>query len=158
MQIKYQLKQSNISNAGLGIFADEFVPKGKMVWKFRNEDHVFYNTKQSIEQKLSTLTHEEAKEYVTYMYSMDTKTAVYELDDGKYVNHSLNSNIYCINGNENCYASKDIHKGDEIVENYITSYEGENELKWLTDLEIRYNIWRPTFVDKKQNKHSEFFL
>ena len=49
MLIKYTIKPSNILGAGMGLFADENIPKGTKVWEFREEDHIIYLTKESLE-------------------------------------------------------------------------------------------------------------
>ena len=121
MEIKYEVKQSSIKGAGLGIFAMEDVTKGQLVWKFKKENHVFYYNEHSLRQKLLNMKFGDAQQYLSLIYNYDKDIVVHELDDGKYTNHSFNPNIFGA-PNHDCYAVRDIKKGEELFENYVVEY------------------------------------
>ena len=150
MQVKYKIKESSIPNAGLGIFADEFIPKGSIVWKFLDENHSFYFSKQALEKKLSSMTFKEAQTYLKHSCDLDSNTVVHLNDDAKYGNHSSTKyNIAECDPDkhiEAMCATRDIEKGEEILENYLASYF---HCEWMKELFSKYNVWRP-YVPKSK--------
>lgn len=110
--IKTYLKKSNISNAGIGCFADEFIPKDTLIWKFNpNIDRKF--TQEEFD-KFNNLE----KEFLKIYCYKNNEEYYLCVDNGRFFNHSENSNTY--EGlDQSTYALKDIHKDEEIVSNYI---------------------------------------
>ena len=135
------MKESTIPGAGVGIFADEFIPKGKTVWKYYPEHHICWYNKRSLERYLDQLSYEDAYKYLIHVYEWDDDMVFYEKDDGRYINHSFDPNIY--DKNTHSYAIKDVNPGEEILDNYLTY----PTVPWLDELYKKYNIWEP-----QQNK------
>ena len=113
--VKTKVLPSNIH--GLGLFVDEFTPKGTAIWKFL----------PGFDQRF---THEEVasfpeivKEYLA-RHASYRKNNLYLLcaDEGNYFNHSDTPNVYSqeVPGEEEMvvYAARDIQIGEELTENY----------------------------------------
>jgi SET domain-containing protein len=104
--------------AGTGLFADEFIPKGALVWEFsRGVDESF--TQEEVENLPGPKRLEILSLFYAYI-SRQTGRYINCGDDGKYVNHSYNPNIASRPGKEEevCYALHDIEKGEEITQDY----------------------------------------
>jgi uncharacterized protein len=106
---------------GLGLFADQFIPKGTRIWEFNERvDHRFD------ESRLVGLSKAERKELLKHTY-INPKTGLYVFcgDDGRYTNHSDNPNTEdvgydegIVNGEGVTIAARDIHPGEEIFTDY----------------------------------------
>lgn len=104
---------------GIGLFTNEFVPKGRVVWKF-SSDFDRRLSKQSLE-KLSVSI---KRQILNYCY-LDQKTGEYILcsDDARFFNHSITPNtahFYEKDKYGRTVAVKDIKKGEEITCDYRT--------------------------------------
>lgn len=104
---------------GVGLFADEFIPKGKVIWEFVSgfDMKLFKN-------KLEKFPTPVKKQILNYSY-LDQKTGQYILcsDDARFFNHSITSNTKHFYEKEKygqTIAVKDIKKGEEITCNYET--------------------------------------
>lgn len=113
--VKTKVLPSNIH--GLGLFADQFIPKGTKVWKFLpNFDQRF--------------THEQVKAFPPIVKEYLARHASFResnmyllcADEGNYFNHSDRPNVHSVNRAGELempvYAITDIQPGDELVENY----------------------------------------
>lgn len=106
---------------GIGLFAEEFIPKNTKVWEF-NEKFDLVLTLDDTE-KLS----EAAKEqFFHYAYkSKETGNYILCSDDSRFFNHKTGGNVICMKP-ENafhkeslvCFANKDILKGEELTHDY----------------------------------------
>jgi SET domain-containing protein len=115
LMVKTKIAPSNIS--GIGLFADEFIPKGTMVWKFQNDFDLILS-KEEVE-KLSVPTQ---KQFYNYAY-LDKKYNKYMLcsDDARFFNHSDNFN--CDERIDDITtATRDIEIGEELTVNYKDFY------------------------------------
>lgn len=104
--------------AGTGLFADEFIPRGTIVWEFTpGIDEAF--TKAEVEDLPEPKQSEILSLFHAYI-SKQTGLYINCGDNAKYVNHSYNPNIILRHGDQEeiCYAIRDIQKGEEITENY----------------------------------------
>ena len=116
--MKTKIKSSPIH--GMGLFADEFVPKGKQMWRFEDGVDKAY-TKEEVE----ALPEPERSEILglehTYL-SEDIGRYVVLGDDSKFINHSDTPNMVSgprKPGEETPdFAARDIHKGEEITYDY----------------------------------------
>ena len=147
MQINYKVKESSIPGAGLGVFADESVKKGDIVWKFEEKNHELYYSKKELEAKVSPMTYKDAQTYLKHSIDYDTNLVAHLKDDSKYINHSsINHNLgdcgdkYKDSDGLYACATRDINKNEEILENYLASYY---RCKWMNQLFAKYNVWRP---------------
>ena len=104
---------------GIGLVANQFIPKGKTVWKFT----LGFDIKLS-KQKLEKLPMPIKKQILNYTY-LDQKTGKYILcgDDARFFNHSISPNTTHAYGKDKygqTVAVKDIKKGEEITCDYRT--------------------------------------
>ncbi len=107
---------------GLGLFADEFIQKEKLIWKFTpGFDFVL------IKKDLDKLP-EVAKKFVLHFSYYNEYEGGYVIcvDDARFFNHSENSNTY--ETTIGTIAKRDIKKGEEIVCNYF-DFDADAELK-----------------------------
>jgi uncharacterized protein len=113
--VKTQLKMSNIS--GLGLFADEPIPKGAVVWRFEAMLDILYS-----EDAIKLLSESAQKQFHNYAF-LDKTHQKYMLcgDDARFFNHSDNPN--CDDKHPNItYALRDISAGEEMTVNYRDFY------------------------------------
>lgn len=122
--VKTKVKKSPI--AGYGLFAEENIKKGEVVWKFSPETSLvvtkqhFKSLKESFHKKNGNVIDYFLK-YGFYVSELDA--VIIALDNGRYVNTSKNPNI---GGNpapgskDQSIALRDIAKGEEITEDYDT--------------------------------------
>lgn len=121
--VKTSVKPSGIH--GFGVFAEENIKKGDLVWKFhRLIDSVIDDN------DLKTFSDDYQKYIKHYSYKTDGKY-VFCGDNGKYVNHSDSPNIGGLESEDGFgvnVASKDIKIGEEITCDY-TQTDDDYELK-----------------------------
>ena len=125
---------------GLGLFADEFIPKGTVVWKFTTG----FDQKFTREQ---ILAFPELLQVYIYKYvwrSKKSKLYCLSSDNGKYFNHSSDSNClseYKYDDEEVVtVALKDIQIGEEMTDNY-SSFEFDNsENDVLEEIARKYHL------------------
>lgn len=124
LQIKTKVNKSKIH--GFGLFADEFVPKGALIWKFTpGFDQKF--TEEQVEElsksKLNKISKLKKKYFEKYAYWCEKHNKyIFPIDDAKYFNHSKNPNSLSEykKGEKEVltFAIKDIKKGEEITDSY----------------------------------------
>lgn len=110
MLVKTKIQQSLIH--GIGLFADEFIPKGTIIWKYEEG----FDLSMSDGKKLSLpkLT----QEFIEFFYYYKNGFGWTILgDNSRFMNHSENPNT---DSKEffTTIANKDIQVGEEIFENY----------------------------------------
>lgn len=138
MLIKTQVKESKIH--GLGLFADEYIPKGTEIWKFTSGfDQKF--TKEQI------LAFSELLQIYIYKYSWKSnKSKLYCLasDNAKYFNHSDDPNVlseYRDNEEEVVtVAIKDIEPGEEMLDNYSSFESKQDTDNVLAEIAKKYKL------------------
>lgn len=138
MLVKTQVKESNIH--GLGLFAEQFIPKGTEIWRFTpGFDQKF--TKEQI------LAFPELLQIYIYKYSWKSdKSKLYCLssDNGKYFNHSDDPNVlseYRDNEEEVVtVAIKDIQIGKEILDNYSSFESDQDTDNVLVEIANKYQL------------------
>lgn len=123
LTVKTKIGQSKI--AGIGLFADGFIPKGTLVWKFQKGFDLELSKSQFDELS------EPAKEQVLNYCYFNSKTQKYIVcsDDARFFNHSDNPNVS--SGPEDDHidkALKDIQIGEELTQNY-KMFDGEVDTK-----------------------------
>ena len=138
MLVKTSVKESKIH--GLGIFADQFISIGTEIWKFTPG----FDLKFTREQILSF-----PKELQIYIYkyswrSKKSKLYCFSSDNGKYFNHSIDSNVlseYRDNEEEVVtVAIKDINIGEEITDNYSSFEDGKSDNNVLEYISNKYKL------------------
>lgn len=129
--VKTKLSLSAIH--GVGLFADEFIPKGSVVWKYSPElDRAFTEEEMKSMSKLNRHFLE------TYCFKYHGKYYLC-VDDARFMNHSTQPN--CIDIGEDTVSDndlgrtvtiKDIQAGEELTCDY--SFFG------YTDDDLRFNL------------------
>lgn len=103
---------------GIGCFADEFIPKGTVIWRYIDG----FDQKIAPEE-MARLSEPAKATFLKYSY-LSKKGNFYVLcfDDARFFNHSFSPNVIGINGvdGEEAYdvAAHDIHPGDELTCDY----------------------------------------
>jgi hypothetical protein len=106
--VKTYIDQSAIH--GLGVFADEFIRKGKKIWRFVEGYDRIYSPKQFAELPKA------AKDFVRfYGYRVDGEI-ILTVDHDRNINHSENANTVWQSGYS--IARRNIRKGEEITNDY----------------------------------------
>ncbi|HXR75162.1 MAG TPA: SET domain-containing protein [Bryobacteraceae bacterium] len=110
LTIKTELRQSHVH--GLGVFAAEFIPAGTVVWVFQ-PDFDFRVSESTVaalpEVARERLLHYSAKWGGGYVISAD---------DSRFLNHSESPNLRTMNEPDADVAVRDIHPGEELLEDY----------------------------------------
>lgn len=112
--VKTKLKESPIN--GIGLFADQDIKKGELVWR---EHPVFHRIISYTEyDELPPMNKEFVKKHATEyqnegMFYLD-------LDDTRFINHSENPNTeWSEKWTDKAYALRDITTGEEITVDYL---------------------------------------
>ena len=114
--VKTKIKPSKIQ--GLGLFADQFISKGTIIWKFQQGFDLKID-----KDEISKLSKPAKEQFLKYAY-LDPKTKKYVLcfDDARFFNHSDNPNCIEVESSNNKegynIAAKDIKGGEELTCNY----------------------------------------
>jgi SET domain-containing protein len=117
LRVKTQLKESKIKGAGIGLFADEFIPKDTIIWEYDSKiDNAYL---QEEYDKVTGLDKEFLKRYC-FKY-----LGVYYLcvDNARFFNHSDAPNCYSADFNKinlgYTKALRDIEVGEELTDDYL---------------------------------------
>ena len=113
--IKSKIANSNIS--GIGLFADENIKKGTVVWKFEPSLDLLYTKKE-----VFNFTPEARKQFFNYAF-LDTFHNKYMLcgDDARFFNHSDEPN--CNDSMRDItITNRDIKRGEELTVDYKSFY------------------------------------
>lgn len=114
LKIKTKIGPSQIH--GMGLFADQFIPKGTVTWQYDpGYDHTF--TKEQIE-KLNPI----AKDFMYFYTYFDHDLGKFVLcsDSQKYINHSENPKKRNIHSSpKQDISSADIQPGEELLCDYF---------------------------------------
>jgi uncharacterized protein len=111
--VKTKIGPSEIE--GIGLFADQFIPKGTLVQKFVPGFDLIFS-----EKDLKKLSGVQKVEFLKYAYK-NKNTGKYILcaDNTRFLNHSDNPNLISDNPNEEIdIAAKDIQAGEELTVDY----------------------------------------
>jgi SET domain-containing protein len=117
--VKTKVAESAVD--GMGLFADQFIPKGTRIWEFNDEIDSRFD-----ETRVSNLPEDEQAALLKYTY-VNPRTELYVLcgDNARYLNHSDDPNTEdigfdegIVNGEGVTIAARDIQPGEEILSNY----------------------------------------
>jgi SET domain-containing protein len=120
--VKTKLQQSPIH--GIGLFADEFIPKGTTTWRFEPAIDLAF-THEDIE-KMPDLARTWIRNYIYFDRLLDKYVLC--ADDTRFMNHSFNG-ANTISNLQFDVATRDIAAGEELLCNY-------------TDFDEHYFEWR----------------
>lgn len=115
--VRTRLRNSAIH--GIGVFADEPIRKGQIVWQFDPRMDILIpleekqNFPPAVQDYLSMLTYIEE--------SSGRKMMVLCADNAKHVNHSDDPNLLDTPDGSQEYAARDIAVGEELTCNYFIS-------------------------------------
>ncbi len=119
LTVKTKIKESAI--AGIGLFADQLIPKGTTVWKFQKGFDIELSKAQFAELS------EPAQEQVLNYCYFDSKKEMYVIcgDDARFFNHSDNPNVSSSPYDDRPdFALRDIQIGEELTQNY-NNFDGQ---------------------------------
>lgn len=117
--VKTKIGKSKIH--GIGLFADEFIPKGTRLWRFEKDFDLMISEEKK--QSLPKLN----QEFIEFYYFYDNQFGWIILgDNARFINHSDNPNT---DSKEFMFtkANRDIKIGEEIFENYY-DFNGKTSL------------------------------
>ena len=124
---------------GLGIFADEFIPKGTEIWRFLS----------GFDQRF---THDQVAAFPPIVQRYLARQASFResdlyllcADEGNYFNHSDVPNVHSMEkkGEEEMpvYALRDIQAGEELTENYGEYDKASDDKNLLQKFITKYNL------------------
>ncbi len=119
MMVKTKTKHSDI--AGIGLFADEFIAKGTIVWKYEPKLDLLLS-----KEEVEVLSDSAKEQFMNYAY-FDEGYQKYLLcgDDARFFNHSINPN--CLDDRDHTsadvtIAAKDIFPDEELTCDYRSFY------------------------------------
>ena len=115
--IKTKIAPSSVH--GIGLFADEFIPKGTVTWEYHPKfDHVF------TEEDVKTMSEPARKIFLWYaFYDFNENKYILCFDDQRFINHSKKMmNIESTPYND--IALRDIQPGEELICDY-TKFDKE---------------------------------
>jgi len=110
LTIDTKLQHSNIH--GTGVFASEIIRKGDVVWML--EDNFLKSFDSETYKQMSTKEQEFLNEYAT----LEGDTWWLDLDNTRFINHSITPNIEFKDGVE-AVALRNIFIGEEITCDYL---------------------------------------
>lgn len=138
MLIQSKLKQSSIH--GLGVFADENIKKGTIIWRFTPGFDLKF-TKEQI------LSFPDKLQIYLYTYSwLSKKSALYcfASDNGKHFNHSDKPNTRsCYKDDEEeaiVIALRDIKKGEELFDDYNSFEDSYTKDDVLDEIAAKFHL------------------
>jgi hypothetical protein len=116
MNIHYEIKEDTFY--GKGIYVLEDIKVGTCIWTYKLNDNVFeYNETESISYIQNLPTLELQQRFLELTFGKGNILSLIT-DDGRYINHSDEPNCKTDLVSGNCYAIKNIKKGNQILENY----------------------------------------
>lgn len=125
--VKTYLGLSTIPNAGIGCFADQFIPKGTKIWELNLALDRIY-TQNDVDQ-MSELEQHFIKIYA-YKHN---DVYVLCVDNGRFFNHSKNCNTIDPMNENATYAATDIRPHEEILSNYENFGSTDNDKSFNTE-------------------------
>lgn len=120
MEIKYEIRETN--EFGKGIFSNENIKKGALIWSYKINENVFeYNEQQSIAHLTSLPTLTAQQQFLDYVFGKGELLCLIT-DDNLYMNHASAPDCNCLTDiiSGNCYAMRDIIEGEQLYEDYVS--------------------------------------
>lgn len=110
------------SKRGIGLFADQDIPKGTIVGLNNDDFGIIRYTEKQWKNLEDNLCEESFRHIKRYTYkNKDDGLYWLNLDDTRFINHSENPNIATTGDDD--IAIKNIKKGEEILIDYTTFYD-----------------------------------
>ena len=112
LEVKTYIDKSTIPGAGFGCFTDQFIKKGKVIWRFNPFFDRIYT-----DDNMLLMSNLEIDFINTYAY-MHNGLYFLCIDNGRFFNHSYEPNTIDPSNEYVTYASRDILRGEEILSDY----------------------------------------
>lgn len=118
LYVKASVRESTIPGAGKGLFADEYIPSGTVVWRLDKKcDKIVPSS------EVAKMTKGERDEFILHAFQSNITGDWIACDDGaQYVNHSDTPNLVQKKIDNDVefsdVASRDILIGEELFDNY----------------------------------------
>ena len=111
IRVKTKLDQSSVH--GIGLFADQFIPKGTITWEY----YPLFDTAFS-EEEIAQMSEPAKKQFFHYAF-LDKEVGKYVLcfDDQRFINHS-SKNYNIVSSPHQDMAVRDIQPGEELLCDY----------------------------------------
>lgn len=110
LRVKTKLGLSKVN--GVGLFADQFIPKGTVTWSYDKNFDVKWTEKDI--KDLPAWTKEQFSKYSYFDYEQNC--FILCADDQRFINHSIDPNIISTPNEDR--AGCDIAPGEELLCNY----------------------------------------
>ena len=111
----------------LGLYTQELIPKGSVIWKYTNLScHIFW--KKQFLAHCDQLPMNGIKELITYSY-IKNGLIYFPTDWSKYINHSIGPNT-AMRDENTAVATRNIQIGEKLTENYKLSYDQDDFHFW----------------------------
>lgn len=124
MNIAYAIE--DIPSKGKGIICKQFVKEGDVIYKFSLETKIVQVKDEELEEYLTTI--DNPVECLDHGFCLGNTFFDLRFTDTRFYNHSFNPNSKYDAALEISTATRDIHPGEEICENY-----------WDYDIPENYN-------------------
>ncbi|MEK7552696.1 MAG: SET domain-containing protein [Patescibacteria group bacterium] len=104
---------------GIGLFAEEKIPKGTVTWQFNPDLDIVFDP-----EKVAKMPKEQQELFDRFAFlSKKTGKYIYSIDDSRFCNHSAFQNnidfLYTVDQPEGySIANREIEKGEELLVNY----------------------------------------
>lgn len=131
LTIKFEIMQSKINGAGLGLFAQELIPQKKII-AFPNQQHTLFSHEQ-----MRSFSDDSIEKVSSIRWFENTYSSDVEWSEESHFNHSFSPN--CLWHLGFVFALRDIAPGEELTLNYEWLLDEHTKLDFLdsaTGLEV----------------------
>ena len=132
LRVKTRLGLSRVD--GVGLFADQFIAKGTVTWKYDPNFDVKWTEKQA--KRLPQWTKDQFSKY-SY-FDFDQNCYILCIDDQRFINHSIDPNILSTPSAD--VAGRDIQPGEELFCNYEHYEKGWFERRGIKPTEFIFIV------------------
>ena len=136
--VKTYIKESSIPGAGMGCFANEFIPKGTKIWELKSDlDRII------TQNEFNSYTELEKEFVLIYSYIYN---GTYHLciDNARFFNHSSTDfNTLDPTDELATYAKRDIQKDEEILSDYRNFGITEKDKQFNSEIDNLFFINEP---------------
>jgi len=137
LNFRFEIKNSNIKNAGKGLFTLEKIQKSKILI-FPNQKHIIHS-----KESLSSYPNDSIEQISSIRWFEDKYTVDPDWSEESHLNHSFNPNSLWHLGF--VFAIKDLEVGDELTIDYRNLLDEDTVLDFIdseTGREIRGFTWQ----------------
>lgn len=131
LTINFDIRQSKIQGAGLGLFANEIIPQKKII-AFPNQSHTLFSKEQ-----MKNFSEDSIEKVSSIRWFEETYSSDVDWSEESHFNHSFNPN--CLWHLGFVFALREIEAGEELTLNYEWLLDENTKLDFLdsdTGLEV----------------------